>query len=478
MRKLPFSYQFALAPALIIVMLSALIGFAFYQLAIIRHENEVVRQWIRITDRLHLALDAGRRIVDIANDMTSASRAKLEQLRTSFAEQAEVFTGNALYPEVLYRLPAATRHELEATRVPLSGTHPMDPASVKALLAPLLPQIEALYNAAWSEKRRAYAGYYRNLTTILSDVLTVSLSTLIACVVTALLLSGWSLRSIKKRMRALAAHARSICDGELVAAPPPSDIRDELDQLAQCLSRMTQRLIHVVSVEKVIQGAEDERRRIAMDMHDQVLADLTALLRKTERLEHLDYAADSIATGNQIAELKTGIDEAIHSIRQVIEDLHPQALDILGLEAALRSFLEYHVKGVHSPHYTLQFDPIAEGHLAQTQRVNVFRMLIEAVHNVLRHAQCTQFEISVHTSGNTLIARLDDNGIGMQGKTEAGVHGHGLINIRERAKTIGAKVGWSASRFASGTCVEIRLPIAEAAPAQVSWSALCPTSSR
>lgn len=477
MRRLPFSYQFALAPALIIIMLVALIGFAFYELAIIRHENEVVRQWIRITDRLHLALDAGRRLVDITTDMQNTANGESAPLRVAYAEQATVFTDNALYPEVLYRLPATTRRALEATRAPLSTRQTLDPALVRVLMIPLLPQIEALYNASWSEKRRAYASYYRNLTRILSDVLTVSLSTLIACVVTALLLSGWSLRAIKKRMRALAGHARSICDGELTVAPRPSDIRDELDELAACLSSMTQRLINVVAVEKVIQGAEDERRRIAMDMHDQVLADLTAMLRNVERLEQHSQSGDTEAARKQMPDVKTGVVDAIRSIRQVIEDLHPQALDILGLEAALHSFLERRVSNPHGPHYLLQFDPASEQHLARFQRVNLFRMLLEAVHNVLRHAQCTRFEISVHTCDNMLVALVDDDGLGMRAPPDGMAHGHGLINIRERAKTIGARVSWGASRFSSGTRVKIQLPISDPPQTTQAWNALCLTSS-
>ena len=212
---------------------------------------------------------------------------------------------------------------------------------------------------------------------------------------------------------------------------------------------MTQRLIRTVAVEKVLQGAEDERRRIAMDMHAGVLADLTALSRT------LDQADGAQANAPPISELRANVAALAESIRCVIEDLHPQSLEILGLEAALRSFLARH--GSSLPDYHFEFDHEAENTLRPEQKIQLFRIATEAIHNVIRHAQCSRFEVSIRVVAQHLLCTVEDNGIGMPASQTG--QGHGCLNIAERARAIGAQTSWGASRFSSGTRFELSLPL-------------------
>jgi signal transduction histidine kinase len=147
-----------------------------------------------------------------------------------------------------------------------------------------------------------------------------------------------------------------------------------------------------------------------------------------------------------------------------MDNLHPQTLDILGLPAAVESLLEKVCEAPGAPTYHF----IANGDVAglklpQLTEVTVYRIVAEAVNNVLRHAHASQLEVGMALRGNTLIVAVEDNGRGFnhapQLPTTNG--GRGLHNIQERARAIGAKLNWRSSRFSSGTRFELELPLSE-----------------
>ena len=81
------------------------------------------------------------------------------------------------------------------------------------------------------------------------------------------------------------------------------------------------------------------------------------------------------------------------------------------------------------------------------------------MHNVIRHAQCSRFEVSLRVVAQRLLCTVEDNGVGMP--LERAGPGHGCLNITERARAIGAQASWSPSRFSSGTRFELSLPLPE-----------------
>ncbi|MHB9119403.1 MAG: sensor histidine kinase [Burkholderiales bacterium] len=443
MPRLPFTYQLALAPAVVVMLLTGLIAFTLLQLAHIRHENEVVRQWIRITDRLQTAIEAGHRLQDAAGRPAAA-------LPSYYREQAAVLSENLLYPEVIYKSPSELQTLIQHSVTAIRASQ--NTAAAQAALRALMPSLEALYNAFWEQKRLAYANYYTKLNSVIAGMAETSLYTLLACALLAAALSAATLRSLRQRLGALAGHARAVCAGKLVPIDPPPAVRDELDALTASLATMTQRLIHVVAAENLLHGAEKERKRIAMDLHDQILADLTVLSR------NLEAAEDQGTPQDRYARLRADLSQLATGIRRVIDDLHPQTLDILGLEAAIRSFLER--QAGDSRQWNIQIDSEAERALSGFQRVNLFRILCEAITNVRRHSGASACEIALRSQHDQWVLTVDDNGTGVLDATPDGGKGHGLLNTRERALSMGGTFTFGPSPQGRGARLELRLPLA------------------
>jgi len=152
------------------------------------------------------------------------------------------------------------------------------------------------------------------------------------------------------------------------------------------------------------------------------------------------------------------------NLRVVMDNLHPQTLDILGLPAAIESMLDKACEPPGTPTYHFMAGDDATGlKLPQLTEVTVYRIVAEAVNNVLRHAHANQLEVGITLRGNTLIVAVEDNGRGfnhaLQLPTTTG--GRGLHNIQERARAIGGKVSWRSSRFSSGTRFELELLLSE-----------------
>jgi len=214
----------------------------------------------------------------------------------------------------------------------------------------------------------------------------------------------------------------------------------------------------VVAAEKLLEGAEEERRRIAMDLHDQTLADLSAVRRGLENLRQ------KTSCGDDAAALEADLQRAMTNLRVVMDNLHPQTLDILGLPAAIESLLGKSCASATAPAYHfLANDDAAALKLPRLAQVTLYRIVNEAINNVLRHAHASQLEVGLTLRGGALVVAVEDNGRGFehapQLPTTAG--GRGLHNIQERARAIGAQVSWRSSRFSSGTRFELLLPLAE-----------------
>jgi len=147
-----------------------------------------------------------------------------------------------------------------------------------------------------------------------------------------------------------------------------------------------------------------------------------------------------------------------------MDNLHPQTLDILGLPAAIESMLDNVCEPPGTPTYHFMAgDDVAKLQLPRLTQVTVYRIIVEAVNNVLRHAHANQMEVAMSLRSNTLIVIVEDNGRGFnltpQLPTESG--GRGVHNVQERARAIGGQVRWQSSRFSSGTRFELELPLNE-----------------
>ena len=456
MPRLPFKYQILLGPVIIAITLVGLIWFTLTQFQQIQNQNETIRQWARITDRMHLAIVTGQRMVNLANSLAT-SQEDQDELQFTYLEQSRIFSDNVLYPECFDRMNPEVRKLIKQSEQKVRYDDNLNPQLVIGTLNQLLPRLEQQYNTWWAQKRGAYIDYYDNVKIINYRLLQVSLIVLASCLLLAGGATVWTLRNTNSRLRKLANDAEAVCGGTLAEIPPPEQIIDEIDKVTECAARMTNRLVKVVAVEKIIEGAEDERRRIAMDMHDQVLADLTAVTRKLEACRQHPATADENLQ-HEIRQIETELVESIQTIREVIDDLHPHCLEILGLAAAIEALCQRICKGNNCPQFYISIDPDIDRQLNKLQSITLYRICHELINNIIKHAQCSRYEINIRMIDRNLNLSIEDNGVGFDFNNKS-TNGHGLGNIEERAKAINANVDWAASRFHSGSRFELNLLI-------------------
>ena len=219
------------------------------------------------------------------------------------------------------------------------------------------------------------------------------------------------------------------------------------ERIASDLQRLSARLV---------QAREEEQRRIARELHDEVGQALSAVkvqLAVAERRIERMGAARAL-----LADAQTSADTALHSVRDLSHLLHPSALDDLGLVAALESLVadfrrrhQVSVEFLHSGH---------DGRLyAETERA-IYRIVQEGLTNLARHAEASSGYVRLTMDESSVTVTIEDDGVGFDvadverpGKRR----GLGLLSIRERVTGLRGTVSIESS-VRNGSRIEVRLP--------------------
>jgi signal transduction histidine kinase len=338
----------------------------------------------------------------------------------------------------------------------LNPANSPEPEEIAAIFARFRAELSTLSNITQIESNRLRHVQAEEVSTLVKKTVVSSMVVLVAAILIGFYLSFYFSRRLLSRIQNLSQNAVNIADGKLELPDVPEHVNDELDALALSINRMSKRLIRVVGTEKLLEGAEEERRRIAMDLHDQSLADLSTVLRGLQSLEH---ELSDPKSSEMAAALTGNLERSIANLRDIMNNLHPQTLDILGLAAAIEAHLEQHCQASGLPEYHFYADPqINDLELNRITQLSLYRIAVEAIQNVIKHAAAERYEINLEKREDALILAVEDNGRGLP-EDQLRPQGRGLNNIRERARAIGAKVSWTASRFYSGTRFELSLPL-------------------
>jgi two-component system sensor histidine kinase UhpB len=182
---------------------------------------------------------------------------------------------------------------------------------------------------------------------------------------------------------------------------------------------------------RVITAQESERRRIALELHDQVGQNLTAVMLELDRVQRLvgPDAADILADAQEIAR------ESLDDLRRISYELRPAVLDDLGLPSALETLCRsLSSRAGIEVGFEQSGDPAG---LGPQEELAVYRIAQEALTNAVRHSQCTEVTVSLAADPETVMLRVRDNGtgIGQDGAPVSGMRG-----MRERAVMIGAQL--------------------------------------
>jgi signal transduction histidine kinase len=246
--------------------------------------------------------------------------------------------------------------------------------------------------------------------------------------------------------------------GELVVAPrtPGESFTEPDERLLADLARQAGTAIHAVRLtidlqharEQLVLALEEERRRLRRDLHDGLGPSLANIAMLAETARDL-YEQDPSQAENILNKAVRQTQEAIEDIRRLVYNLRPPALDELGLIAALREQIcEYEHTGIE-----FQFTaPDSLPQLPAAVEVAVYRITLEAVNNVVQHANAKQCLISLALA-ETLALSIWDDGIGVPLRHRAGV---GLQSMRERAAELGGICMIEGGE--RGTSIQVKLP--------------------
>ena len=200
---------------------------------------------------------------------------------------------------------------------------------------------------------------------------------------------------------------------------------------------------------------EQERRRIALDIHDDLGQNLM-VLRIDVSLLHARTASTHPRLHRHAQRVLDTIDATIRSVRTIINDLHPSTLE-LGLGPAAE-WLIRQMESRGAIRYRLTLDSEAPDlGLDQRQTSAIFRVLQESLSNIVRHAQASEVEVALAQDADAIVLRISDNGIGMQPGDHGKRAAFGLKSIRERVHALGGELRID-SQAGCGTALAIHLP--------------------
>ncbi|HKH43695.1 MAG TPA: GAF domain-containing sensor histidine kinase [Thermoanaerobaculia bacterium] len=184
---------------------------------------------------------------------------------------------------------------------------------------------------------------------------------------------------------------------------------------------------------RLVEVQENERRTVARELHDEAGQALVSLRYGLQLLER-ETGGDGVAA--RVAELKQTTDAVIDSLHRLAGALRPASLDLVGLDAALRQYL----RSIESKWgLTVRFKArgLKDERLPAAVETALYRVVQEAVTNVVRHAAATRIDVLVERRDGRVLAMVEDNGNGFVPATAGERERLGLIGMRERAEALG-----------------------------------------
>jgi PAS domain S-box-containing protein len=217
-----------------------------------------------------------------------------------------------------------------------------------------------------------------------------------------------------------------------------------------------ERLLH-----RIVVTQEEERRRIAREMHDQLGQQLSLLTIKLAALKTAHAASAELS--EQLDDLEAIARQLDADVDFLIWEVRPTALDDLGLIVALRDYLQSWSKhfGIHAELHTSRMD---RDRLTDEIETALYRVTQEALTNIAKHARAQHVDILLARRPDHVSLIIEDDGVGFESEQAFGTgeSGFGLIGLRERASLFGGTLEIE-SRPGRGTTLIVRIPAARVA---------------
>lgn len=206
---------------------------------------------------------------------------------------------------------------------------------------------------------------------------------------------------------------------------------------------------------RLLRAIEEERRRMARELHDEVGQLLAVVGMRVQALER-DAEKGVTWKAAAVRELSDMIKGAVESVARVVRGQYPTELSDLGIGAALSTYAAQLAKR-HGLRLALEVGHL-DGVLDRDQKLHIYRIVQEALHNVVRHSGARSVCVCVKKQRGSVVAMVEDDGEGFECGPGGDVDGLGLSTMRERAELVGGELVVH-SRKGMGTSVEIRVPL-------------------
>ncbi|APY10975.1 hypothetical protein BWZ22_06845 [Seonamhaeicola sp. S2-3] len=261
-----------------------------------------------------------------------------------------------------------------------------------------------------------------------------------------------ALDDLKKSLQGAVTFSKEIGEMNLSSNYTP---KSNNDSLGKSLIKMRDKLIEFRNNEnkhrlntkrQLVDGLENERRRLARELHDGLGPLLTSLKF---------YIDNNIKSEDQRSEMKTIIDNTISEIRLMSNALMPTSIDDFGVGTAILNFIES-IKS--TTNINISFEDItrgAESNITKNQQINIFRITQELINNTLKHAKAKNIKITLSEFEDFISLFYFDDGQGFNIKTVA--LGSGITNIKERVEICKGEIKIHSKP--NNTTFEIELPI-------------------
>jgi signal transduction histidine kinase len=199
-----------------------------------------------------------------------------------------------------------------------------------------------------------------------------------------------------------------------------------------------------------INTLENERKRIANDLHDELGPLLSAIKLQINHLEPIDETEIAV-----LEKSSDQIDSIIQRFREISYDLLPNTLVRKGLVKATEEFISK-LKPIHPLDISFTYCDFT---LLPEREINLYRILQEIIHNTVKHARATSLSISIQKNNKILLIKTKDDGIGFNYSEKTQIaSGLGLLSIHSRVELLGGQL-LVTSQPGSGTEFEIEMPL-------------------